>query len=44
MFKRMTNFRGGLAMGLIGMFLLPKAVYFKIAETYYTLTEIEDIK
>ena len=38
------NFKMGFILGFTVMMMLPKRVYFKIAETYYDITEFNDIK
>lgn len=42
--KRYFSFKLGMLAGATGVFLLPQPVFVKMAETYYTITEIDDIK
>lgn len=43
-FNHLKNFKNGFLIGFTTMILLPKRLYFKIAEKFYELIENNDIK
>lgn len=41
--KSKFNFRFGFSVGITVMMLVPKNMFYKLAEYYYTVTEKDDI-
>lgn len=43
-FQHLKSFKTGFLLGFSTMLLIPKTLYFKMAETYYDIIEIDDIQ